>query len=374
MDVKAKTYKLKKVIIKGYKSIDFQHPVELNLTDINILLGPNGAGKSNIISFFKMLGHMMSSSFGKYVEMEGTSNSILHFGAKRTPVIEGELTFINKASTVTYQFELSNANPDRLIISRKDLYWQNKDIEARHKVNLALNFKESAIAECSDSVARSIYRLLTSCKVYQFHDSSPQGPLRQPCQVLTCEYLQSNGDNLPSFLLFLKQHYTNAFYRIENYVREVIPQFNKFILEPVGNTISLRWIDNSASDYVFNAYHLSDGSIRYIALAALLLQPPETMPNIIIIDEPELGLHPYAISQLSEMVKDASLHTQVILSTQSKDLVDFFDIENVFVIELDHKDEFTKVTKLDESRLHEWLKHYSLSELWDKNIIGGRPV
>ena len=138
--------------------------------------------------------------------------------------------------------------------------------------------------------------------------------------------------------------------------------------------ISLRWIDNSATDYRFNAYQFSDGSIRFIALAALLLQPAQTMPNVIILDEPELGLHPYAISQLAEMIKDASIHAQVIIATQSKDLVDHFDIGDISVVEMNKETQATSVTHLDAKEYHLWLQNYTVSELWDKNIIGGRPV
>lgn len=133
-------------------------------------------------------------------------------------------------------------------------------------------------------------------------------------------------------------------------------------------------MDNSATDYRFNAYQFSDGSIRFIALATLLLQPVQTMPNVIILDEPELRLHPYAITQLAEMIKDASLHAQIIIATQSKDLVDHFDIDNITVIEMDEKTQSTSANRLTEEEYRLWLNQYTVSELWDKNIIGGRPV
>ena len=159
-----------------------------------------------------------------------------------------------------------------------------------------------------------------------------------------------------------------------SYVRDVVPQFQDFYLEPVGNTISLRWTDTSATDYVFNAHQFSDGSIRFIALATLLLQPKGTMPNVIILDEPELGLHPFAITQLAQMIKDASIHSQIIIATQSKDLVDHFDINNVSVVEMEEDKLYTTVKTLNEDDYKLWLERYTISELWDKNIIGGRPV
>lgn len=157
-------------------------------------------------------------------------------------------------------------------------------------------------------------------------------------------------------------------------MKDVVPQFEDFYLEPVGNFISLRWKDNSATDYVFNAHQFSDGSIRFIALATLLLQPKETMPNVIILDEPELGLHPYAVTQLAQMIKDAAIHSQIIIASQSKDLVDYFDIDNISVVEMDEASFCTTVKTLNESDYKLWLERYTVSELWDKNIIGGRPV
>lgn len=366
--------KLQEVAIKGYKSIAFDKPVTLKLGDVSILLGANGAGKTNIISFFRMLSYMMSKSFGKYVEISGTSNALLHYGVKRTPVMCGELKFADEKSIDTYSFSLANAMPDRLIIAEERIMWHRKGEEKPCEVALEPNFKESALAESSDPVAKSIFQMLSYCKVYQFHDSSVEGPLRQACPVETTNYLQSHGNNLPSFLLFLRENYRDSYNRIVDYVRDVVPQFQDFYLEPVSGFVSLRWKDNSATDYRFNAYQFSDGSIRFIALATLLLQPAQTMPNVIILDEPELGLHPYAITQLAEMVKDASIHAQIIIATQSKDLVDHFDIDNISVIEMDKETLSTSVTHLSDEEYHLWLQKYTVSELWDKNIIGGRPV
>lgn len=366
--------KLQEVTIRGYKSIAFDTPVTLKLDDVNILLGANGSGKSNIISFFRMLSYMMSKSFGKYVETAGTSNALLHYGAKRTPTMSGELLFADAKSTDTYSFSLANAAPDRLIITEEHIAWHRQGEPQPYEITLEPNFKESALADSDDIVAKSIYQMLASCKVYQFHDTSAEGPLRQSCPIETSNYLQSHGNNLPSFLLFLRDNYHESYKRITSYIRDVVPQFQDFYLEPSGKTISLRWMDTSATDYRFNAHQFSDGSIRFIALATLLLQPEGTMPRVIILDEPELGLHPYAITQLAEMIKDASIHAQIIIATQSKDLVDHFDIDNISIVEMNSDTLSTSATHLSEDEYHRWLEQYTVSELWDKNIIGGRPV
>ena len=199
-------------------------------------------------------------------------------------------------------------------------------------------------------------------------------PMRQASAVDSAHYLQSEANNLAPFLYFLRENYKEAYQRIVSYVRTVIPQFGDFYLEPERGNISLKWTDNTANDYVFNAEQFSDGSIRFIALATLLLQPQETMPHVIIIDEPELGLHPYAIDQLAEMIKDASLHAQIVLATQSPALIDGFDIGCISVIEQDEEKHCTVARNLDNATYGEWLEEYTNSELWNKNVLGGRPV
>ena len=157
-------------------------------------------------------------------------------------------------------------------------------------------------------------------------------------------------------------------------VQMIMPSFGDFYLEPDNGYVSLNWQDNSPNDYVFTSDQFSDGTIRFIALATLLMQPKETMPSVIIIDEPELGLHPFAIGQLAEMIREASLHAQVIVSTQSAMLIDEFPAECVTVIENSETDNYTTARQLDSTQLEAWLNDYSLSELWTKNVIGGQPL
>lgn len=198
--------------------------------------------------------------------------------------------------------------------------------------------------------------------------------MRQSSTVESAHYLQSEANNLASFLYYLKNNYNESYRRIVDYVREVVPQFRDFYLEPERGYISLKWTDKSANDYVLSCDQFSDGSIRFIALATLLLQPETTMPSVIIIDEPELGLHPYAINRLSEMIKDASMHVQVIVATQSPALIDRFDIDNITIIERDEDRQCTTAKKLGGNEYKEWVEAYTLSELWDKNVFGGRPL
>lgn len=366
--------RLKTLTIRGFKSIPFQHPLKLEFGKINILLGANGAGKSNIISFFRLLENMMRGSLQRYIAQQGSNQKFLYYGPKYTPEIAAELSFEAPAAYDEYTFKLTAALPDRLIISSEIIEWKKDAGPQEGQAILRSDFSESALSRTAEDYAGDIGKLLRACKVYRFSDSSDSAPMRLSTAVDSAHYLQSEGNNLAAFLYYLKNHYADSFRRITDYVRDVVPQFRDFYLEPVNGYISLKWTDNSPNDYILSVDQFSDGSIRFIALATLLLQPVETMPLLIIIDEPELGLHPYAIDQLNQMIKDASHHAQILVATQSTAIVDGFSADDVTVIEFDPEIQGTRARKLSSADYDEWLREYTLSELWNKNIIGGRPI
>jgi len=369
-----KTKRLKYVEIQGFKSIPYNHPLRLDFGEITILLGANGAGKSNIVSFFKMLGYMMSGSLQRFVAESGTNRRFLYYGSKKTPTMSATLRFEASSFYDIYNFSLTKAVPDRLIISSEEVEWKHNSRETPFRQQLQSDFNESALCKSDEKYGKIIRNLLASCKVYQFSDSSVTAPMRQSSTVESAHYLQSEANNLASFLYYLKNNYPESYRRISDYVRDVVPQFSEFYLEPERGYISLKWRDNSPNDYVLSADQFSDGSIRFISLATLLLQPEETMPFVIIVDEPELGLHPYAIDQLNEMIKDASKHAQIIIATQSTAIIDGFSVGDIAIVEYDNDIQGSSVRRLDEREYAEWIGRYTLSELWNKNVIGGRPV
>ncbi len=366
--------RLQSVEIKGFKSIPYAHPLTIEFGDVTILLGANGAGKSNIISFFKMLGYMMNGSLQRFIAQSGTNQKFLHYGAKRTPTLSALIKFQGKGKTATYSFNLTNAVPDRLIISSEEIELHRESEKRPFKKQLQSDFNESALVTATDRTDKVFRRLLGGCKVYQFSDSSITSPMRQASTVDSAQYLQSEANNLASFLYYLKNNYPQSYQRITEYVQGVVPQFKEFYLEPERGYISLKWIDNSPNDYVLSADQFSDGSIRFIALATLLLQPQKTMPCVIIVDEPELGLHPYAIDQLNEMIKDASKHAQVVVATQSTAIIDGFSVDDITIIERDEAMQGSIAKHLTQEEYNDWLEDYTVSELWNKNVIGGRPV
>jgi len=187
-------------------------------------------------------------------------------------------------------------------------------------------------------------------------------------------FLREDGSNLASFLYLLRERHEASYRMIRNTIRMVVPFFDDFVLEPMAlnpDTIRLEW-RHRISDAYFDVSSLSDGTLRFVALATLLLQPKELRPEIILLDEPELGLHPYAITMLAAMLRSASHETQIVAATQSPTLLDHFEPEDVLVAERVAGE--TRINRLEAEPLLEWLEEYSLGQLWEKNELGGRPA
>ena len=216
---------------------------------------------------------------------------------------------------------------------------------------------------------RHIQKYLESFRVYHFHDTSKNAPLKQTARLDDNWFLRTDGSNIAAFLYKLQQQNILAFNRIEAVVKLIAPYFYRFDLRPNGDYIRLNWRQENTDIYL-DASDLSDGTLRFIALCTLLLQPQ--LPQTIIIDEPELGLHPYAITILAELIQGAAQqHKQLILATQSINLIDKFNPEDIIVV--DNVDNESRFRRLDKQSLEAWLEEYSMGELWSKNVLGGNP-
>ena len=369
--------KLTNIHLEGFKSIT---PLgqDIPIGDITVLLGANGVGKSNFISFFKMLNYMTKgTSLQSYIGESGFADSLLYYGSKRTQCLKASLTFSNADSEDTYNFALAHATGDTLIFTEESFVWQKRDSDTPYVVQLDPGSKESGLAEKgkSDKTADVISSLLKKCSFFQFHDTSKEAKIRNTGYINDSYFLRSDGSNLAAFLYAMKQQSEPYYQRIVSYVKMAMPQFRDFVLDPLPvneKYTMLNWLEEE-TDYIFGSHQISDGSLRFMALATLLLQPPKTLPKIIVLDEPELGLHPAALSLLAAMIRTASMHAQVILATQSTYLVDEFEPDEIVVVERAPREKCSVFRKLDATKLAEWLERYSLSELWEKNVIGGRP-
>ena len=358
--------RLRSIEIKGYKSIRNQ---KIPLGDMNVLIGQNGAGKTNFISLFKFLRNIIAGRL-KNISLTTGAEVFLYYGSKETHEIAIELDFDPNYYQIILQ---PAANKDILIVESehagflgrgyKDPLW---DLIASSEEESKLSIKAK-----NNPIARYVFNVLKEWRVYHFHDTSETAGVKKYSSMTDNKFLFENASNLAPFLYLLKLNHEVYYTRIVKTIQLVIPFFKDFSLKPNPfnpENIRLEWMD-IYSDKTFTANELSDGSLRFICMATLLLQ--EDLPKVIVLDEPELGLHPSAITILSGLLKKASKRSQVIVSTQSVSLVNEFDAEDIIVVEKNKAE--TVFRRLDLTNLEAWLDEYSMGDLWDKNILGGKP-
>lgn len=369
---------LSQIKVKGYKSI---RDLDLSLANLNVLIGANGAGKSNFVSLFKMLNNIIEGNLQRYVMQEGGSESILYYGQRFTDNIQIYLKFnVTDSYYNAYHCVLAPTIDDRLVFEDETCFFHhyaNDVYEKPYMEWLGTGHRESNLIDVSKyrKVSSHVYDSIKSWKVYHFHDTSDTAKVKRIGSINDNLYLRPDASNLAAFLYLLKNTKTDYYLAIRDTIRLVNPFFDDFLLRPIpGNedSIRLEWHERG-SDYPFLAHHISDGTLRFMCLATLLLQPK--LPDTILVDEPELGLHPYAIVVLASLIKSASERTQIIISTQSVSLVNQFDANNLLVVERNEKNGMyeTAISRVNPQRLSSWLEEYSLGELWEKNVLGGRP-
>lgn len=368
--------KLTELEIKGFKSIDGAGQT-IAFGDVTLLLGANGAGKSNLISFFRMLGYMTTGALQQFVGRQGV-NQLLFYGSKVTESINFRVTLKDEAKTDQYEVKLSHGMPDRLFVSGEKVSFHSREKPKPQEYFLNAGGGESGLSEDKRRTSQVLASLLGRINDYQFHDTSDTARIKDRVYVDDANYLRSDAGNLAAFLKNLKEteRFRPYYQRIVRHVQKVMPQLGDFDLVSVsGNDLYVRlnWKDRLRPDYLFGPDQISDGSLRFMALATLLLQPPELMPKVIVLDEPELGLHPAATLELAGLIKRASHHVQIVVATQSTRLVDEFSPEQVVVVERDEHSGASQFRRLDTEKLASWLERYSLSELWEKNVLGGKP-
>ena len=380
---------IESVHIRGFRSLA---NVELSgIPKAAVLIGANGSGKSNFIRFFEMLSWMLGSRrLAEFVEMQGGADDQLHEGSRRTPRIEAEVRLRTEVGRNDYRFMLSHAHPDRFFFSEECFRFNRSALQARVPSqypgteasweHLGSGHQEAEIIKAAQSgasydvnrtTARVIVNLLRSCAVYQFHDTSETSDFKKRWEAEDNNYLRSHGGNLAAVLLRLEQEDIKRYELISQHISRVLPVFDRFQIEESYKKVSLRW-KAKGTDKTFGAHLTSDGSLRFFALVTLLNLPPEMLPDVLLLDEPELGLHPAAIALVGGMIKALAEERQVIVATQSPLLVDAFGLDEIFVLEL--QDGRTEFRKLSPDDYQVWLDdNFTSGELWQKNLLGGRP-
>lgn len=367
--------------VQGFRSL---RDISLDLPLLTVMIGANGAGKSNLIRFFEMLSWMLKSrNLAGFVEKWGGGDDQLFMGAKVTPVMRAQLRIDSGQGFNDYRFGLAHATGrDRLIfVDEAFRYSQHGRGTEASWIELDGGGGEARLPEIAgDSqtqlgqrrTASTLVHMLRECSTYQFHDTSDTAPIKTRWDVADHQRLRSHGGNLAAVLLHLREQHFKRYDLIERQIRRVLPSFGGFDLEPTSGKVLLQWRSRQGNK-VFGAHLTSDGSLRLFCLITLLSLPDDMLSDVILIDEPELGLHPAAITLIAEMAESASETHQIVLSTQSPYLVDCFDLDSIVVADFDDAGA-TQLRRLDAADYREWLEDgYSLSDIWLQNVIGGRP-
>lgn len=371
--------RIESVRIRGFRSLA---DVELSgLQNANVLIGANGSGKSNFIRFFEMRSWMLRSRrLAEFVGLQGGADDQLFGGNRVTPRMEAELALRTEAGRNDYRFALAHAHPDRFVFTEEAFRFSATDYptEARWQHTSSGEPEASIVGVAqgpppgvNQTTARVIVHLLKSCHVFQFHDTSDTSNFKRRWDVEDNKHLRTDGGNLAAVLYRLEQEDIERFELISRHVRRVLPVFDRFHVDESYGKVSLRW-KTIGADKSIGAHLTSDGSLRFFALVTLLNLPLEMLPNVLLLDEPELGLHPAAIALVGSMIKALAVDRQIIVATQSPLLVDVFDLDEIIVLNL--QDGRTTFRRPDADEYQRWLDDgFMPGEMWQKNLIGGRP-
>ncbi|HTI19689.1 MAG TPA: AAA family ATPase [Kutzneria sp.] len=335
--------------VAGFLSI---REAEVELRALNVLVGANGAGKSNFIRAIELLGRVGRKDLRLYVGRAGGASNLLGDGAFT-------IALAVDAEDGGYTAILEPTDDDSLVFASEIV---------RGFGLVATGQPESKMGGVAGHQAVRAH--LESFRAYHFHDTSSDAPMKLFADAADNIVLREDAANLAAVLLRLRDEEQAAYKRILGAIRLVAPFVRDFVLVPEGNAdrVRLRW-RQIGSDSIFSANQMSDGTLRFVCLATLLLQPDP--PSLIVLDEPELGLHPFAVVQLADLLRQASTKSQVLIATQSVTLMNQFDLDDLVVVE--REEGASTFSRPDPERLRGWLDDYSLGELWEKNLLGGRP-
>jgi predicted ATPase len=371
-------HSIDRIELSGFKSIEH---TDLELGPLNVLIGANGAGKSNFLSAFKLLNALTEQNLQTFVGRQGGASAMLHYGPKHTPKLSLRLDFRGDAGENIYRAELVHVAPDTLLFADEAVEFHRTGKDPR-LYSLQGGHRESRLSETIDangpaaSTARFIKYRLDRWRSYHFHDTSDTAASKQHASIDDNRYLRGDAGNLAAFLLMLRSAHPGHYAQIRDTVRLVFPRFDDFVTEPSRlnmKKVLLAWRERG-SDHDFGPHQLSDGTLRFICLATLLLQPFDhpNAPYTITLDEPELGLHPYAITVLASLLRDASERVQIVVSTQSASLLSAIDDASAVVM-VDRTTTSSTLKRPDPKAMETWLEEYTLGDIWEKGVLGGRP-
>jgi len=321
--------------------------------------------------FLRLLNAIPNRELQKFVGIAGFADALLYYGVKETQTMTASLGFQGETGRGRYWFQLMRTATDALIFLEEEVDCPIATGSDSKRYVLESGDRETRL-DCGTPPLREICEVLSGIHTLHMADTSETAKIRLHGYVEENRYLRSDGGNLAAFLYGLQRLKPAYYRRIVANIRQIAPFFDDFDFAPTrdSHSILLNWRDRD-STHLFGPHQLSDGTLRAMALVALLAQPEEELPGLIVLDEPEIGLHPFAIEILASLVKSASVHRPIVLATQSVALVNQFAPEDVVTVTREKAQ--SKFERQNSESLAAWLDDYAIGDLWEKNLIGGTP-
>ena len=369
--------------------------IDLELPALTVLIGPNGSGKSNLLETVGLLSGAPRDVARPIREGGGIRNWIWHGskGSFPTAIVEVELTNGVYHRDVQHKIELAGYGQRSEVWTetirspvaigsenRPEFVWERNPGKATRKTLVGgeeqeteeryVDIDKSVLSEVKDRVhfpeLASISSFYEGISLYRRWEFGPKAAIRQPQRIdVTPNPLFEDFSNLGMFLNKLRQHPRPKMELFEK-LGDIYPGVRDFELNIEGGTVQVFFTEG---EFSIPATRLSDGSLRYLCLLAILLDPEP--PSLICIEEPELGFHPDLIPKLADLLVDASSRCQVIVTTHSDILVDALSDRPESVVVCEKHDGQTSMRRLDRSDLAVWLEKYRLGELWTRGELGG---
>jgi predicted ATPase len=372
---------------------------EIELQPLNVLIGQNASGKSNFIDIFKLLRSLpQDKGLANFISKSGGISEWIWKGQKSKKPdfseievnLPAKITLVSKdklqksiAKDVTYKIRLKES-AQRLAILDEEIYRNNKSL--RLIISRYKNFPEESLLSSFMSVIESdqfrgekrnqpsnilffyLRQRFLHINIFDNFQTNRSSEIRTP-QIPDApnDFLEEDGSNLALVLNDL-EHGGDTKDKIVFYLKKFNPRIKDYSIRILGGTVQL-FVREEGLEKPISAMRLSDGTLRYLCLLAILCHPEP--PPLICLEEPEVGLHPDILPTIAELLIDASSRTQLIVTTHSDILVSALsDVpEAVLVCEAD--EDGTHFKRLDKENLKEWLDEYSLGEVWLRGGIGG---
>jgi predicted ATPase len=384
---------------------------EIPLAPLNVLIGPNGSGKSNLVEAFAVLravpkdlprpihhggrvkdwlwkgtaGNGAQSSDGRGAGLPAARLELV-FGPGRIasfpphdPAVRYRLVFGSTGDSFAvldervenvepspgrdkpyFYFAYENGRPMLNVRGEGQRELRREDIDPTQSI-----LSQRRDPEAYPELTR-LADILGKVRIYRSWYFGPDAPVRTACRADTrSDYLSEALDNLPARLSALRRD-PAVKRRLIELVRDLASGFDDFEVVAEGGTLNLYLTEGNLS---IPARRLSDGTLHYLCLLAILVDPEP--PPLIVIEEPELGLHPDILPGLAALLREASARTQLVITTHSDSLVDALTDTPDAVIVCEKVDGGTQLRRLDAGKLKPWLEKYRLGELWTRGEIGG---